>query len=868
MTLFLKGVVGKAGQPEATQARETGKQAAQAQRHCAPRRIFCTLLLCLRSHSHSHSHARTDTMNPRDEYIHLDRVREDTSQSTPLLSSGNTLNGGSASPNTNTNIDCGFVKGKRPAYLADITSANDEAIGKGTASNYSSPTLGAFASVNGPAAYEQRRTSGIYEDQHYLEDDRGRLNASTSTLPAGLDSQEPSPRRQHFPHRLEGLGPGRGLGLYGASRGPSSPRVQGHFPANITLNSPGKRSPPPEFTDASRPHSPALGATIGSSHKSVQSQAWWSPSSSRRIHPLALGPALVLGMFLAWSGLLGGSGTSIASGTQWRLPFTSDTASYHLDPRPPYVSHESGHIFMEQARASLGVIEHPIHALVRNATSQWDALLAKQSKSLAQAVGEYKRRYGRNPPKGFDDWYRFATERKVVLIDEYDQINRDIVPFLALSKDLLAERIRKEENDVFTLTLVIKNGALEIAGAKKDLARGKDQADLIRPFLKFLPDVNITMSAHDGPSVLLDRKLRDKHESYGSQGKTLTTEEANEVDDDLAVWGWSLACPSDSRIRRSYDGLEYGALPDGPSFVQDHIRTMDMCANPEWQYMHGFTSWQGPRPTPIRPLFSFSKTSMHMDLLCVPLEQFVNTPSSDPEWDDKKHAKIIWRGSMTGVWYEGPSWWRTSQRSRLHFLSQATSGKRWVRFTGKDPKTGQEYIREEEVDLPHLNEKYLDAGYVGDLHQCTQDEGGCEAIPKHIQTVKGMDWESQNDYKYIVDMDGNAWSGRFHRLMASNSLVLKSTIFPEWYSDRIMPWVHYVPLKVDYTDLYDLMAFFAGDLNGRGGHDDLAKQIALNGKDWTEKHWRWEDMQAYAFRLYLEWARVTAPDQTHVDFEG
>jgi len=26
-------------------------------------------------------------------------------------------------------------------------------------------------------------------------------------------------------------------------------------------------------------------------------------------------------------------------------------------------------------------------------------------------------------------------------------------------------------------------------------------------------------------------------------------------------------------------------------------------------------------------------------------------------------------------------------------------------------------------------------------------------------------------------------------LMASNSLVLKSTIFPEWYADRVQPWV-------------------------------------------------------------------------------
>lgn len=246
-------------------------------------------------------------------------------------------------------------------------------------------------------------------------------------------------------------------------------------------------------------------------------------------------------------------------------------------------------------------------------------------------------------------------------------------------------------------------------------------------------------------------------------------------------FGFNLACPEDSRIRSFYNGLEYGALPSGPSYIQDHRQAMDLCQNPEWQYMHGFTAWQGPRPKKLEPLFSFSKTSMHNDLLCVPLEQFDNTPTKDPVWEDKKFSKIIWRGSMTGVWFDRVSWWRNSQRTRLHFLSQAETGSRFVRFIdsikgGKGGGNNNEVIREEEVPLEVLNERYLDAGYVGELHQCTEDDGGCEAIPEQIETVKGMDWESQNEYKYIVDTDGNAWSGRFHRLMASNSLVLKSTV--------------------------------------------------------------------------------------------
>lgn len=39
------------------------------------------------------------------------------------------------------------------------------------------------------------------------------------------------------------------------------------------------------------------------------------------------------------------------------------------------------------------------------------------------------------------------------------------------------------------------------------------------------------------------------------------------------------------------------------------------------------------------------------------------------------------------------------------------------------------------------------------------------------------------------------------------------------------------------------MAFFRGDLDGKGAHDDLAKEIAMAGKQWTAEHWRWQDMQ-------------------------
>ena len=57
----------------------------------------------------------------------------------------------------------------------------------------------------------------------------------------------------------------------------------------------------------------------------------------------------------------------------------------------------------------------------------------------------------------------------------------------------------------------------------------------------------------------------------------------------------------------------------------------------------------------------------------------------------------------------------------------------------------------------------------------------------------------------------------------------------------------YVPISPDYTDLWSAMAFFRGDDQGRGSHDEMAKEIASSGKLWAKEFWRWEDMQVCEF---------------------
>ena len=52
---------------------------------------------------------------------------------------------------------------------------------------------------------------------------------------------------------------------------------------------------------------------------------------------------------------------------------------------------------------------HPIFELISTAEKSWKSKLAHASQSLEEAVEEYRRRYNRAPPKGFDLWCVFDS---------------------------------------------------------------------------------------------------------------------------------------------------------------------------------------------------------------------------------------------------------------------------------------------------------------------------------------------------------------------------------------------------------------------------------------------------------------------------
>lgn len=106
------------------------------------------------------------------------------------------------------------------------------------------------------------------------------------------------------------------------------------------------------------------------------------------------------------------------------------------------------------------------------------------------------------------------SDNNIQLPDEYDQINRDLLPFRALSPQELNRRIESASLLPDTYTLRIKRGSLRtsvtngidgIHGAKERL---EGQAALMAPIAKELEDFTAVYSVHDTASVTISYNHR------------------------------------------------------------------------------------------------------------------------------------------------------------------------------------------------------------------------------------------------------------------------------------------------------------------------------------------------------------------------
>lgn len=506
--------------------------------------------------------------------------------------------------------------------------------------------------------------------------------------------------------------------------------------------------------------------------------------------------------------------------------------------------------------------EHPVHGLIREAKEQWNQKVARQSKTYYEAVREYQRRNRRDPPPGFKEWYRWAREHNVQLIDEFDTISNQIEPFLSLRPSVVRERIAEHEDLTGWGTnfglIYINDGRLEIGGATWRPPVPEGFVSLMEPLAHLLPDVTVPLHLHDGPCTAQSFDVMQAYRRAAQEGRWVKEDELNlHGDNTLSRTQWQ--CDSQSPYRRRVAGLDAQTPPAGPAFIRDHNNAMSFCMVPENLELHGANA-VGPGIGELRPSFSLSKTETNGDLVWPATILYDLNPKNESSFREKA-SRLLWRGSPDGVGVDPNLNWRQSHRFRLiTLLNSNDTAPRTVRETRTD-SFGNEYQVDVEHSLAELNSRYSNVRATGVPVQCWPEL--CDEISRTMTFVPKMSLEEMADNRYVMDVDGNAYSARFRAHLQSNQVPFKSTVFPEFYDGRIQPWVHYVPVRVDYSDLYNLLAFFDGGVDEArtGNHDDLAEEIATAGADWASKNWRPEDMQAYVYRLLLEWARVLDPER-------
>jgi hypothetical protein len=107
---------------------------------------------------------------------------------------------------------------------------------------------------------------------------------------------------------------------------------------------------------------------------------------------------------------------------------------------------------------------------------------------------------------------------------------------------------------------------------------------------------------------------------------------------------------------------------------------------------------------------------------------------------------------------------------------------------------------------------------------------------------------------YGVTQDGNTYSGRFLAFLFSGSLVFKATIFSEIHNDWLVPYVHYIPVEMDLSDL-DAKVKWAME------HDAEAKRIATNAQRFAEQRLTRSQLNCYTYLLFLEFGRLVGAAQ-------
>ncbi|KAK4129400.1 glycosyltransferase family 90 protein [Parathielavia appendiculata] len=552
--------------------------------------------------------------------------------------------------------------------------------------------------------------------------------------------------------------------------------------------------------------------------------------------------------------------------------------------------------------------QHPLVKIIYDARIEADRWLvhATVSDSLSVAVQEYRERHnGREPPPKFDVWYHFAKERGSVLLDDFPQIQNDLLPFWGVSPSKIREDVRRAAAEPNMALLQIRGGKSEhtLPSASPHSAVMDGLVDLVKGFAEHLPGMELAINLEERPRVLapwddIQRFATTANRKRVSKLLPRTSDLLSELPVAQSTANDKLQAPDNFTPVRAVHEMTALACPPGTrSRAGTHWNIRDLCASCTRPQSQGqfLVNWRLSQeichqsdllrlhslhmtPAERRPLqellpvFSRAKTDSYSDIL-IPLPRVAETADSNTEGFDMKLKKLFWRGKVDRLGTSHELVRGGHQERLVHSLNTAARSDKTTLLL-PDKKNRYAF---EQVPTADLNELLpIDVAF-SDYTAC--EPGGssiCEAVDADFSKNASDENALRSQYVMVVDAD-NGPPLELLPTLRSSSVPFYASIFREWYSDRLMPWVHFVPVDLRYHALHSTLAYFVGiqtkdgrRLNGKGvemkGRHKDGKWIAEQGKRWAGKVVRREDMEVYLFRLLLEWGRVIDDNRDELGF--
>lgn len=236
------------------------------------------------------------------------------------------------------------------------------------------------------------------------------------------------------------------------------------------------------------------------------------------------------------------------------------------------------------------------------------------------------------------------------------------------------------------------------------------------------------------------------------------------------------------------------------------------------------------------PMFHFNKlpfSSSYKNIITLP----------DPYiMDSKKYMELIKRIVLNNgkySWYSKIEklFWRGTPTGRNYTISNISNLPRVIL-----------------VNLSLLYPHLIDAKFIHDgLYVKDKDGKNLEKLVNIVNRNDELKYfveENHLKYKYLISVDGNvaAWK-RVPWIMVSNSVLFLQHKFVQYFYVAMKPYVHYVPLKDDVSDIFE-------KIDWAKKHDKEVKQIADNASIFIKKCLLSENIEEDFILILNEYSKI------------